>query len=298
MNMKNLIALCVVAFVVAADASAQTAKAPSLASLSTQPSMNVFRRFAVDRAKMTAFYGDVLGLKPMAPIGLGGGAQMIRFQVGTSEIKLQATPAASEYKSGPVRDVTGLRVLTFFFPDEAALTARFVQQGYAAPVFQNGRNGKRVAMVLDPESQWVELVIAPGAPASTYESLEVGLTVSDLEKSRAFYRQFVGLDELPPVVDSLLGTTKYPFRHGTTTVNVWSFGPELPANTRSAGIQYVITDVEAVDALAKAQAVKIDTPLGNFSAGLRTIWLSDPDGITNYFAQIVRNPQSTGASSR
>ena len=36
--------------------------------------------------------------------------------------------------------------------------------------------------------------------------------------------------------------------------------------------------------------VKIDTPLGNFSAGLRTIWLSDPDGITNYFAQIIRNP--------
>jgi catechol 2,3-dioxygenase-like lactoylglutathione lyase family enzyme len=115
----------------------------------------------------------------------------------------------------------------------------------------------------------------------------VGLTVTDLEKSRAFYRDFVGLEELPPVKDTLLGVTKYPFRHGTTTVNVWSFGPTPRANTRTAGIQYVITDVEAVDAKAKAQSVKIDTPLGNFSAGLRTIWLSDPDGITNYFAQIV-----------
>jgi catechol-2,3-dioxygenase len=119
--------------------------------------------------------------------------------------------------------------------------------------------------------------------------MEVGLTVTDLEKSRAFYREFVGLEELPPVKDALLGVTKYPFRHGETTVNVWSFGPTARANTRTAGIQYVISDVEAVDVKAKAQAVKIDTPLGNFSAGLRTIWLSDPDGITNYFAQIIRN---------
>lgn len=197
-----------------------------------------------------------------------------------------------------MREITGLRVLTFFFPDEAALTARFVRNGYPAPKFQSGREGKRVAMVLDPENQWVELVVAPGAPPSTYDAREVGLTVSDLEKSRAFYRQFVGLAELPAVKDTLLRTTKYPYRHGTTTVNVWSFGSGLPANTRSAGIQYVISDVEAVDALAKTQGVTIDTPLGNFNAGLRTIWLSDPDGITNYFAQILRNPQPAGASSR
>ena len=151
-------------------------------------------------------------------------------------------------------------------------------------------------MVQDPEKQWVELVVMPGAPQSVYDSMEVGLTVTDLERSRAFYRDFVGLEELPAVQDALLGVTKYPFRHGTTTVNVWSFGPTARANTRTAGIQYVISDVEAVDAKAKAQSVKIDTPLGNFSAGLRTIWLSDPDGITNYFAQIMRprSPRSRG----
>ena len=92
--------------------------------------------------------------------------------------------------------------------------------------------------------------------------MEVGLTVTDLEKSRAFYRDFVGLEELPVVKDALLGVMKYPFRLGETTVNVWSFGPTPRANTRTAGIQYVISDVEAVDVKAKAQAVKIDTPLG------------------------------------
>ena len=286
--MKTLIALMLTS-VVAGTASAQTTKPSSLAALSTQPSMNVVRRFSVDAAKMTGFYGDVLGLKALPPLRMPGGGSMILFQVGSGQVKLQATPAAKDYASGPVREVSGLRVFTFFFPDEQALTARFVQHGYPAPQFQTTPAGRR-AMVLDPENQWVELVVMPGASPAVYDSMEVGLTVTDLEKSRAFYRDFVGLQELPAVKDSLLGVTKYPFRHGTTTVNVWSFGPTSRANTRTAGIQYVISDVEAVDVKAKAQAVKIDTPLGNFSAGLRTIWLSDPDGITNYFAQIIRNP--------
>jgi len=117
--------------------------------------------------------------------------------------------------------------------------------------------------------------------------MEVGLTVSDLDKSRAFYRSFIGLEELPPVQDPQLGATKYPFRHGTMTVNVWSFGSGLPQNKSSAGIQYVISDVVAVDARARAEQVQIDRPLGPFGTGLRTIWLGDPDGITNYFAQIL-----------
>jgi catechol-2,3-dioxygenase len=293
--MKTFISLAILMLVVAEGTLAQTARTPSLSALSTQPSMNVFRRFSTDAASMTGFYGDVLGLKALPPLRMPGGGTMILFQVGSGQVKLQATPAAKDYPSGPVKEVSGLRVFTFFFPDERSLTARFIEHGYPAPQFQTTQNGRR-AMVLDPENQWVELVVVPGAAASAYDAMEVGLTVTDLEKSRAFYREFVGLEELPPVQDALLGVTKYPFRHGQTTVNVWSFGPTERANTRTAGIQYVVSDVEQVDAKAKAQAVKIDTPLGNFSAGLRTIWLSDPDGVTNYFAQIVRNP--AGSSTR
>lgn len=291
--MKTLIAFGLLTLVAAAGAaSAQTTKEPSLAALSTQPSMNVFRRFSTDAPTMTAFYGEVLGLKALPPLRMPGGGTMILYQVGSGQVKLQATPAAKDYPSGPVKEVSGLRVFTFFYPDERSLTARFIEHGYPPPQFKDTPNGRR-AMVLDPENQWVELVVIPGASASVYNSMEVGLTVTDLEKSRAFYRDFVGLQELPPVQDALLGVTKYPFRHGETTVNVWSFGPTARANTRTAGIQYVISDVEAVDVKAKAQGVKIDTPLGNFSAGLRTIWLSDPDGITNYFAQIIRRPAAS-----
>ena len=49
----------------------------------------------------------------------------------------------------------------------------------------------------------------------------------------------------------------------------------------SAGIQYVVRDVDAVDARAKANHITITQPLGPFGQGLRTIWLADPDGIIN-----------------
>ena len=295
--MKALIRACVL-LAVAVPAAAQSSSPVSLASLSTQPSMNVFRRFAAEPEKMAAFYSEVLGLKQLPSLNMPGGGQMMLFQIGSGQVKLQYTAAAGEYKTGPVREVTGLRVFTFFYPDETAVTARFVQHGYPAPSFGQGRGGRRMAMVLDPANQWIELVVVPGASQEVYDTIELGMTVSDLEKSRAFYREFVGLDALPPVQDPVLGVIRYPYRHGTTTVTVWSFGKGLAANTRSAGIQYVVSDVEAVDAKAKAQNVKIDTPLGNFSAGLRTIWLSDPDGITNYFAQIIRRAPAPSAASR
>src|SRR6188768_263845 len=107
----------------------------SLAALSTQPSMNVFRRFAVDRERMIEFYGEVLGLKQLPSLRLGGGNEMILFEIGTAQVKLQATPAASQYPGGAVKEATGLRVFTFFYPDEAALTSRFAAKGYPAPSF-------------------------------------------------------------------------------------------------------------------------------------------------------------------
>ena len=217
---------------------------------------------------------------------------MILFEIGTAQVKLQATPAASQYPGGAVKEATGLRVFTFFYPDEAALTSRFAAKGYPAPSFTARAAGGRAAMVLDPEKQWVELVVLPGASAETYRRFEAGITASNIETSRAFYRSFVGLEELAPIADPVLGTTRYPFRHGDTTINVWSFGEAVPANKSSAGIQYVVSNVEAVDAKAKAAAVTIDRPLGPFGQGLRTIWLSDPDGVP------TTSRRSCGASRR
>jgi len=262
------------------------------ASVLWQPSMNVFRRFEVPAERMFEFYGGALGFEQLSTFNVGNGG-VARFRAGAQELKLTRRVAERRYESGGVAAATGLRLLTFFFADEALLKRRFEQQGLPAPEFtQLAGEGHRTALVLDPDGQPVELVIVPDATAEALAAIEVGLTVADLTRSREFYRTFVGLEELPPVHDARFGTMKYSFRHGATTISLRSFGRPLPADTGSGGIQYVVSDVEHVDALAKERQVTIDQPLqGLRGFDLRTIWLEDPDGVTNYFAE-------TGASRR
>jgi len=265
------------------------------ASVLWQPSMNVFRRFEVPAELMYEFYGAVLGFKQLSTLNVGNGGGVARFQAGAQELKLTRRVANRHYEPGGVQDATGLRLLTFYFADESALMARFMEHGLPEPVFavvpkSDPRSDSRSALVTDPDGQAVELVIVPNATVEQLAAIEVGLTVADLDRSLAFYRSFVGLEELPPVRDERFGTTKHSFRHGATTVTLRSFGKALPADNGSGGIQYVVSDVEHVDALAKERHITIAQPLqGLRGFDLRTIWLDDPDGVTNYFAE-------TGAS--
>jgi catechol 2,3-dioxygenase-like lactoylglutathione lyase family enzyme len=263
------------------------------ASVLWQPSMNVFRRFDVPAERMYEFYGAVLGFTQLSTLNVGNGGGVARFQAGAQELKLTRRVANRHYEPGGVQDATGLRLLTFYFADEAVLTARFMVHGLPAPVFAAvAKSDRRSALVTDPDGQAVELVIVRNATAEQLAAIEVGLTVADLERSLAFYRSFVGLEELPPARDERFDTTKYSFRHGATTVSLRSFGKTLPADNGSGGIQYVVSDVEHVDALAKERHITIAQPLqGLRGFDLRTIWLDDPDGVTNYFAE-------TGASRR
>ncbi len=260
----------------------------SVAPLMIQPSMNVFRRFKVDVEAMNTFYGKVLGFKQLMTFNVGGGTKVGRFQVGDSQVKFSGIVPNKKYQRGNVQDATGVRLLTFFFTDKHGLEERFRAQGLAIPHFEPiPGTGRSHALVQDPDSQWVELTIVPESEASACRGIEIGLVVSDIAKSRAFYRDFVGLEELPPVKDTLFHTTKYPFRHGSTIVSLRCFGSNLPADTGSGGIQYVVSDAKAVETMAKARNIVIDQPLNILKGfALLTIWLDDPDGITNYFAQV------------
>lgn len=290
----GLLAVLVLGAVTCGGAIAQT-PAPdahaTTAGVLWQPSMNVFRRFEVPAERMYEFYGGVLGFKQLSTLNVGNGGGVARFQAGAQELKLTRRVGNRSYEGGGVRAATGLRLLTFFFAAEADLKARFAEHGLPAPEFKDYRSeGRRSALVQDPDGQDVELVIVPGATAERLASIEVGLTVADLERSREFYREFVGLEELEPVGDERFGTRKYSYRHGATTISLRSFGEDLPADTGSGGIQYVVSNVDFVDALAKERQVPIDQPLSGLRGfDLRTIWLDDPDGVTNYFAE-------TGAS--
>ena len=300
----GLLAMLVLAALASSVAGAQApthreGSHATTASVLWQPSMNVFRRFEVPAEEMYEFYGGVLGFKQLSTLNVGNGGGVARFQAGAQELKLTRRVANRSYVGGGVRAATGLRLLTFTFADEAPLKARFAEHGLPAPEFTDLRAEKRrSAFVTDPDGQPIELVIVPGATPQQLASIEVGLTVADLDRSREFYRTFVGLEELPVVDDERFGTKKYSFRHGATTVSLRSFGKGLPADNGSGGIQYVVTDVEYVDALAKQRQVKIDQPLqGLRGFDLRTIWLDDPDGVTNYFAETGASRAARGAPS-
>jgi len=282
---------CVLPAALRAQEPKQTPVIQTTAEIMTHP-MNVFRRFSGDAKPVYDFYGKALGLKQLTTYNLGGNTNVARFEIGTSQLKFSAIVPNRKYQQGAIQDATGLRILTFFFPSKDPVVARFKDAGLPAPEFQPLPDSKRSsAFVKDPAGQWVELVIAPDEPSTTYDQIEIGLVVSNIEVSRKFYREFIGLEELPPVKDIILNTTKYPYRHGAMVVSLRSFGKPVPADTGSGGIQYVASDIKAVQDLAQARNVKIDQPINTLSGfGLRLVWLDDPDGITNYFAEIPATP--------
>ena len=190
----------------------RTPQLKSTAEIMTQP-MNVFRRFSGDAKPIYDFYGKVLGLKQLTTYNLGGNASVARFEIGTSQLKFSAVVPNRKYQQGAIQDATGLRLLTFFFPNQAALIESFKANGLPVPEFRPLPGSARSsALVQDPAGQWVELVIAPDEPSATYGQVEIGLVVSDIEVSRRFYREFIGLEELPPVKDTVLNTTKYSYK--------------------------------------------------------------------------------------
>jgi catechol 2,3-dioxygenase-like lactoylglutathione lyase family enzyme len=258
--------------------------------------INVFRRFSSDRdAEMREFYGEVLGLTVLPATAVGGG-QMIRYPVGASEVKLFPV-APSPANSADINAAAGVRLLTFFYRDQAALTQRFAARALPAPRFNTNTShagATAAALVQDPDGEWVELVVVPGASAAELARFEIGITATDLAASRAFYGDFLGLAAKPPVHDAVLGTEKHAFTHGATTINVWSFGRGLPRDSQTAGMQYIVWDVAAVDEVVRERGVQVDRPL-SAPGQMRTLWLVDPDGVSNYFAQFGGNDNSPPA---
>lgn len=255
--------------------------------------INVFRRFSNERTVlMREFYGEVLALPVLSDAALGGG-QMIRYPLGGSEVKLFPV-APSPANTAGIADAAGVRVLTFFYADEAALTQRFAARGLPAPGFTPTTahaGATKAALVQDPDGEWVELVVVPGASAEQLARFEIGITVNDLEASRAFYGDVMGLTPQPPIRDDLIGTTKYPFTHGETTIQLLSFGAGKPSDAQTGGMQYIVWNVAAIDAVVRERGARVDRPL-SAPGQMRTLWLLDPDGVSNYFAEFAGNDNS------
>src|SRR6476660_619943 len=134
---------------VASDSSGQSAPAESAAKASAyfvEHSANVFRRFNGDGVKTLEFYGEVLGFRDIGTANVGRGQGVSRYQVGPSQLKFTKAGANAKFTRGAINDAAGVRLWTMWFPDEAALTKRFVAHGLAAPSFRTV-DGVRSALV-------------------------------------------------------------------------------------------------------------------------------------------------------
>lgn len=267
----------------------------STRDLFRQESMNVFRRFPREATEaMVKFYVEALALKSLNPIQLTSTQQMILTGVGSGQIKLSAGQLGNRKYNldGGYAGGTGIRLFILTYPDESVVKQRFAEAGFPVPDFIDWDDGGRAAIVTDPGGFQVMIVIHEWAKDHSDDGVGVGIGVSDLASSRLFYRDFVGLDELEAQNDPLLGVTLYPYRHAETTLYLYQAQGDAVDNG-NAGIQYVVGDAAMVDAKARHRGVTVETPLnmlGGFQ--LTTVWLNDPDGVTNYFAQVGPNPRA------
>ncbi len=265
-------------------------------ALFVQDSMNVFRRFPRDLTEeMVRFYTGALALRALNPIQLTSTQQMILTGVGSGQVKLSAGQQGSRSYdlSGGWTGGTGIRYLTLTYPDPDVVVRRFEQAGFEPPVLREWADGMRTGWTRDPAGLTIEIITGDGFQDHSDDGVGVGIGVSDMEASRAFYREFVGLDEMPAQDSAALAITRYPYAHGETTIYLHQIREGMPADNGSSGIQYVVSDAAMVDARARHRGITVETPLNRLRGfDLTTIWLNDPNGVTNYFAQVGPNSRT------
>ncbi len=110
---------------------------------------------------MRAFYCDTLGLEVEAVIEMPGGAQMTRLVCGTTIIKLvvqKRTPDTGNPPGG-LAGGTGIRYFTISIDnlEDAVEECRAAGYTVAVPIVE-ARPGVRIAMIEDPDGNWVELL--------------------------------------------------------------------------------------------------------------------------------------------
>ncbi len=115
-----------------------------------------------DGDRMLTFYRDTLGFEHEGDMPMpGGGGTMHRLLCGTSLIKVVAleTPPPAVAPPGGIQGATGYRYWTISVSNIEELTAACAKAGYKVPIgVREIRPGVRIAMIEDPDGNWVELL--------------------------------------------------------------------------------------------------------------------------------------------
>jgi len=116
-----------------------------------------------DAEAMADFYGDVMGLEYVGDLDFPGGT-MRRYAHGDAVVKLVSTgepPTLSNPPLGPAGGASGLRYLTLQVDNVEETVKRCLDSGHSVPVpTMEFQPGVFIAMVEDPDGNWVELAQA------------------------------------------------------------------------------------------------------------------------------------------
>ena len=112
---------------------------------------------------MFAFYRDVLGLEHVGDMPMPGtaGGTMHRFACGTTVVKLVVLAKASAIKPAPggLSGGTGYRYWTISVSNLDEIVASAKSAGRPVPIPRTTvRPGVDIAMIEDPDGNWVELL--------------------------------------------------------------------------------------------------------------------------------------------
>lgn len=297
MRIANPAALVSLVVLAASLAPFRTAAEESVLPLGlVKPALDVGLVVA-DVARAEEFYGTVLGLKKAGTLPLPGGAKLHRFVSGITDVKL-IEPVGAELPKheGGIQTGVGIRLLTFFLPDLDALSERAVAAGIAKPAVLGQKGRGRLMFLFDPDGNQIEILELPDDPEASEKAkdlFQIGLTVADVEASRKFYGETLGLEELDPrPLFGASGPTKYSFLAGGTTVKFWTFDKELPARSgkfdEAVGIRYFtfrVADLAATAATLRERGAKIAQEPQSMGM-LQVMFVEDPDGNWIEFVQI------------
>lgn len=243
---------------------------------------------ARDEAKTREFYGECLGLEEIAPINMPGGTKMLRFMAGVTELKFIIIDEELPITPGGLENGVGIRMLTIFVNDGQGVVDRLKAKGYDTASFFNGDGElQRNGYVRDPEDNEISVVFLPeGMSVKDYRRMRINLTVRDMDKSRKFYGELLGLEEESPS-SSGGDNMKYMFTAGPTAIRIVHALPDYPVpsepiyhNNRFGMhyIQFIVQDVDKEFAKLVEKGAPVAREPFDLGTLARIAMVFDPDG--------------------
>jgi catechol 2,3-dioxygenase-like lactoylglutathione lyase family enzyme len=109
---------------------------------------------------MIKFYRDTLGLKYLREMKMSGGGKMHQLACGDSIVKLViASSVPAKAPPGGMLGASGNRYWTISVSNMAELLKQCADDGYKIAVTETEiRPGVKIAMVEDPDGNWVEFL--------------------------------------------------------------------------------------------------------------------------------------------